>query len=293
MIQRGVFWFGWVLVAVAAGWLTSRVLLMMEPLPEPQITHSSPPAVFHWPQNLSRVWVAPQRSATPRAVQPSRLPVTVMGAFLSPLPGRSVVVLGYRSQLLTMSEGDELDQGIVLLEIQADQLIFDHRGRTEAVRWQLEESTLSPAQRLDRGDAPASQARRSQRSVVEPVNRSTQPEPPVEEFHLGTRALEDTFGPEFRRSLVQDPLQLMRYVMVAPRQSEGQLQGYELRPGQDASLFERLGLQAGDLVVAVDGVAVTDTAGMMSLHGRLAQAERLEVDIVRDDRPYRFRLDME
>jgi general secretion pathway protein C len=206
----------------------------------------------------------------------------VQGVFLSDQAGRSVVLLKYRNKDRTLSVGDELESGIRLVEIRANALVFNRNGQLEQVPLRLDDK---PARQ--QGRAEQQRAADTRQAVQQPEQSSL-----VQE-RVGTRVLEDTFGADFRSSLLRDPLQLMRYITLAPHNEGGQLQGFRINPGSDASLFNALGLQPGDLVVSVDGAPVSDTAQMMALTTRLQSASAVDVELLRGNERLIISLEME
>lgn len=60
--------------------------------------------------------------------------------------------------------------------------------------------------------------------------------------------------------------------------------GFRLRPGRDAVRFTRLGFQANDVVLAVNGRPVEDAADVMAVFRDMEPGERLAVRIRRDGR---------
>ena len=305
---------GWFLVAPVLAGFVWVLLEAFAPVPQgaAPVTQHSPPALV-WVSDLDRHWQPAAQAPVveaPRSIEPSRLRVEVQGGVFSSQPGRSVVLLRYRNQNLTLSEGDELEEGLRLTEIQADALIFSRGGQLERVEFELDQE-VPPSQRLtslldqEANEQPqrrSRQATRPSRAASRDTSseRSQAPESTADaaqairhQERVGTRPLEETFGPDFRESLVRDPLQLMRHITLSPHNEGGQLQGFRIRPGSDPALFNSLGLQAGDLVVAVDGQAVSDTSAMMQLHGQLASARSLDVEILRDGERLLFSLEME
>lgn len=301
---------GWLLVApVLAGfiWVLLETLAPLPQATQEQSAASAQPVV--WVSQLDRFW-QPQAASEPveeiiTRIEPSRLRVSIQGVLYSSRPSRSVVMLRYRNQDFTLSEGDELEEGVALAEIRQDALIFNREGRLERIDLELSEAEtpanrsrlLDQEGRSSRSTASASRSRRSPQPIedIEPNQSSSAAEPREISHHerVGTGALEEAFGPDFRESLVRDPLQLMRHITLSPHNEEGRLQGFRIRPGSDAALFNSLGLEAGDLVVAVDGTSVSDTTAMMQLHGQLATATSLDVEILRDGERLLFSLEME
>ncbi|SFC05839.1 type II secretion system protein C [Marinospirillum celere] len=300
---------GWLLLAPVLAAFIWTLMETLAPLPQDTSTSSrtSGPEVL-WITNLDDYWQPAQEQQPLEEVQPverSRLRVDVQGVLFSSRPERSLVLLKYRNQDRTLSIGDQLEEGVTLAEIHQDALIFNRNGRLERVDWQLaqEDRQSRRSSLLDQGEATTSSRRspegRSQANQRAATGNSEASDAAVESQQIsrqetvGIRPLEETFGPDFRESLVRDPLQLMRHITVSPHNEGGQLQGFRIRPGSDPALFESLGLEAGDLVVSVDGVPVSDTAAMMNLHGQLATARSLDVEILRDGERLLFSLEME
>ena len=302
---------GWLLLApVLAGFIWT---LLQALYPQPQQAETQRPTAqleVLWINDLGDYWQpAAAREPEPQltqTIEPSRLRVDIQGVLFSSVPGRSVVLLKYRNQDMTLSEGDELEEGVKLQEIRRDALIFNRQGQLESVALELSEeesrqvdrhllnseetATRSASRSPTRGRTR--EARQAERSSQESQAAAASQDIAHQE-RVGTQALEETFGPDFRESLVRDPLQLMRYITLSPHNEGGQLQGFRIRPGSDPALFNSLGLEAGDLVVTVEGTPVSDTSAMMQLHGQLATARSLDVEILREGERLLFSLEME
>lgn len=290
-VLRGLQPVGWLLLPLVLASLFWSGVQWLDPQPQTPVTAANKPIQVLWINQLERYWQQPDQVAAPvRPVAPiSRLAVQIQGVFLSDQVGRSVVLLKYRNKDRTLSAGDELDAGIRLVEIRSDALVFDRNGQLEQVPLQLADQPvrqqgISAQQRTaDLSDA---------RQTAPQPRTSPQPQTSRQE-RVGTRVLEDAFGADFRTNLLRDPLQLMRYITLAPHHDAGQLQGFRLNPGSDASLFNSLGLQAGDLLVSVDGVPVSDTAQMMALTTRLQSASAVDLELLRGNERLIFSLEME
>ena len=287
LLKKLGFWLGWLFLAMALASLVWSFLLWRYPLPVAEKSTPTNPVASRAIvlKGLEKYWLvgeqkAPQSVETNEPIQVSRLAVKVQGILFSNQAERSVVMLSYRNKDLTLSSGDELETGILLVKIKQDALVFDRNGQLEQVLLDLDKTAQLDRPLEEKLSKPASA-------------KSNELPSQVTEQRVGSRVLEATFGPEFRQSLVQDPLQLMSYISVSPSSKEGQLQGFVLQPGSKPELFTHFGLQAGDLLVAVDGDLVSDTSAMMDLHSRLATAEGLDIDLMRGDERLRIRIEME
>lgn len=71
-----------------------------------------------------------------------------------------------------------------------------------------------------------------------------------------------------RQLLAQDPAAANEMMRPQPVFAGGQLRGYRVYPGRNRAQFARLGLQPGDLVIAVNGAELTDpNRGLEVLRG--------------------------
>lgn len=74
---------------------------------------------------------------------------------------------------------------------------------------------------------------------------------------------------------------LAEIVRPMPVRVDGQLRGYRVYPGRDRQRFAALGLRAGDLVTAVDGVALDNAEAGPAALQRLMGAEQVTLTIER------------
>lgn len=282
---------GWLVLPVALASLVWAIILWRYPVEQPlapQPIRAKPQVA--WPHNLAKFWVSTtqaeleQEATTNASIPLTSLPIQVQGVLFSSQIKRSVVLLSYKNKQLTLSLGDELDTDIFLALIEPDALIFSNQGQLEKLVLHLEHANLNL-------DASAADSNTANIASSRTPNNSTNNT--LETQRLSSRILEDTFGPQFKQQLLSDPLQLMSYITLQPRNQNGKLEGFVLQAGAKPELFQQLGLVAGDLLVAVDGIAVSDTAALMQLTANLAQAEAVAVDIKRGTKLLRLSLEME
>lgn len=279
---------GWFTLAFCLAWASWAVITWLYPA-QPYVakTTSAPAAKALWATSLNNYFISQEEVAEEisptQEVEKSRLPISVQGVLFSNLTNRSVVLLKYKNKFLTLVEGDELDTNILLVKITNQALIFNNRGQLEEVSLQLEGETLNLFE-----TETASEDKKPATSSTSTISRE-----PVSEERLGTRALEDTFGADFKENLLKDPLQLMSYITLIPVNEEGKLKGFRLQPGVKPELFNHFELEANDLLLAVDGIEVSNTQQMMQLTSKLAEATSVSLDIQRGEEVIRKYLDME
>lgn len=57
----------------------------------------------------------------------------------------------------------------------------------------------------------------------------------------------------------------------------GKMAGFTLSPGRDADKFKALGLQTGDVVIAVNGWPMSDSAQILEMYNNLGSSATLQV----------------
>ena len=127
--------------------------------------------------------------------------------------------------------GDPLPGGAELREIHADRIILSRAGRHETLRLPQEDA-IDVAPR-----AP----------TTAPVPAGAAPDP--------TEILRG-----HRETLRSNPQSLIGLVRPMPVQENGQLVGFRLLPGSEPGFLNQLGLRAGDIVTAINGMALNDPA---------------------------------
>jgi type II secretion system protein C len=87
----------------------------------------------------------------------------------------------------------------------------------------------------------------------------------------------------YHTRLFQNPLSLLGKVKVETVDSNGN-RHYRVFPGSDPKAFADFGLKAGDTVVGVNGIALTDKKAIPKLFGALTSASHIAVTLQRDGR---------
>jgi general secretion pathway protein C len=79
-----------------------------------------------------------------------------------------------------------------------------------------------------------------------------------------------------------DPARLMSEGALRPRMQGLRLNGFTIGDGADAGLLNGTGLRPGDVILAVNGVALDSPARLAALRGQLASAASAEIRFERD-----------
>lgn len=86
----------------------------------------------------------------------------------------------------------------------------------------------------------------------------------------------------YRDALATNPQSLAGLAQAEPVQENGKFMGYRLQPGSDPMLFSGLGLEAGDIVTAVNGITLDNPARAFEIMQNLTTANQVQVVVNRN-----------
>lgn len=264
-----------VLIVVAMGYACSIFMWQwFTPAPEVGVggAESDPKAVVNKPyarygQKTANLHVFGQPEAPKPIIIPqkqenapkTRLNLTLKGVLAHSDQNYAFALIGQGSgPQKVYGVGDKLPGNAELLEVLKDRVIIEYQQREETLFLEKRQS-VNIANRPARVNAPM----------------------PLTAVPLNTMKRQ-SFSPErasqVRRDLIANPSKVFNMVAIKPyRNSVGNVVGYQLSPKGDAGLFREAGLEAGDVVMSVNGISVTDTQGL----NRLAGESSYDVTILR------------
>lgn len=166
-----------------------------------------------------------------------------------------------------------LPGGAILKEIYTDRIILQHNGRLETLR--LPTNNIANTQ-------SSSNNRRSNRSNQRTKNNSLRSSRSssgnvTRVSSAGTAVLKS-----YRDKLLNDPQSVMNTVRAEPFRQAGRLKGYRIFPGRDKSLFGQLGLEPGDVVTSVNGIALDSPLKGLEVMQNITDASEVNVDVLRN-----------
>jgi general secretion pathway protein C len=85
--------------------------------------------------------------------------------------------------------------------------------------------------------------------------------------------------------VVKTAARLAEIIRVAPEHYNGSLVGYRLSPGARLKDFVNLGFEEGDIVTAVDGIALNDMANLPKLYSLMDGASEVSFSLLRNGAP--------
>jgi general secretion pathway protein C len=186
----------------------------------------------------------------------TRLNLTLHGIVNTGEPGTSFAIIADSSKTEKHYRIDDaIPGGATLKEIHTDRVILQRAGRFETLRLPVESATTSSPEK----------------SGATKSSNSYQPR---------STALSRQIK-QYRDRIMKNPLEAWKMVEVQPVSEGGKLTGYRVNPKRDQRLFRQAGLQQGDVVTQVNGIALDDPAKIGQVISQLSNARRLELQIMR------------
>ena len=208
----------------------------------------------------------------PAALQ--KLDVTLIGVMLSSKPQNSYISIREKGKTRVLKSGAEIQDGVVVKAIQPRAFVASD-GSAERVFY------LIPADQLKASDREAGmpQEMRKPRSASFTEGK--------EAAAISYEVDEETKLKlaEYRVKIQEDPLSLIDLVRVSPVQRNGELYGYRLLHGKDRKLLKSVGLRAGDIMLNVNDIPITDPAQLSEVIESLASGNMINLRIERGGKP--------
>ena len=95
----------------------------------------------------------------------------------------------------------------------------------------------------------------------------------------------DDGGGSLREVISENASRLTDIMRVTPHVEEGQVVGFRINPGRDRETFEKLGLQAGDVVTDINGTVLDDPSRGLQVFEALGEATMANVTVLRNGVP--------
>jgi len=206
--------------------------------------------------------------AAPIKAPETRLKLFLNGVFSSDTPGGSMAIIAEQGKKdMTYFKGDRIPGNASLHEIYQDRVILSRGGKLE---------TLS----LKRPEAKISIVKGKASSVEDPAPPTEAPQSGQENMPEETQELQ-----QIREQLASSPREVLKDLRLTPveTQTKGELLGYRLEFA-DGKLLKELGLQAQDIITAVNGIPVTSTQTLMDMMNDTQSLQELNLSILREGR---------
>ncbi len=192
---------------------------------------------------------------------------SLKGVLSDPDTSRSFAILapqGQREKLYRV--GDSLPGNVRLDQILADQVILARDGKLETLR-------LKRAQAGTPRATPAAGLPR------------TSPDTSL--------AVDGGVARIDREGWANDPERFMEVITASPVMQDGALYGLEVHPARNLREFEAAGLQAGDVIIAVEGTPVAEINDYRDILQELGDASTVSVSLERNGEPLNITITMD
>ncbi len=197
---------------------------------------------------------APQTQDAPD----TRLNLVLKGVLSTdPMSKASVIIsLGKNGKEDMYSIGDQVASA-TLKEIYADRVILQRSGQLETLR------------------------------MPDEFNDDFITSLPDSELPDGGDAQIDTSSPgaalsDIREEILKSPTSFGKYAIPVPYKENGRIVGYRLTPQGDRTLFDVVGLDPNDIIVAVNGVQLDDPAEGLKALRELQSASQVNITVLRN-----------
>lgn len=160
--------------------------------------------------------------------------------------------------------GASLPGNATLEQVFGDRVILSRQGRFEMLRL--------PREQVDEAAVQRGAQRPSVAGIV-----SADSQAPVDAGLAADLASR-------RDNWLENPNRFMEAVRIRPVMEQGSIKGFSIAPRRDAALFRQAGLRPGDVVTAINGVAVGSIDDPQALAGQLSQASQVTLEVEREGR---------
>ena len=194
------------------------------------------------------------RDGIEQNAQETRLALTLTGIVASTEDGTGSAVIksGAAEQVYAVGDALPASGQVVLVKVMPQQVVIDNNGTYELIK-------------LYEGPG-----------IAIPTRAAWQPS------QKATAAEQTALASQYRRQLYDSPESLASVVSVSPVREGDRVVGYRIAPGADRVAFDTFGFQSGDIVTAVNGLALSDASNTVKLYQTMKDATQASFDIERD-----------
>lgn len=186
-------------------------------------------------------------------------------------PSEAIIASGNNLEQHTYAIGASLPGGAIVRDIFPDRVVIAHDGRLESLPLpRAGTSIIAAHMQFDSGNAALNTG-----YTPRPVNRGVY------------------FPSRLRQQIEQHPQNLSNFMRIRPYAANGKLVGYQVYPGRQPALFQRAGLEPGDIITRVDGIPLDNNADTMRALAKLRNARgNLQIVVRRQGRPVQITLNI-
>jgi general secretion pathway protein C len=196
------------------------------------------------------------------------LKLTLRGVFAASTPEKAMALIAdARGEEKVYKKTDTIFSGVTLYEIYPDKVILERSGSFETLNLPRDESSLH---------AGAIRHPRTSIRTTRPTIQPTRSDIVRTRTIRAGKRLE-----ELKTQLTENPAEFMQNVRIEPVYDDGQQMKGIRFTHKDRQVMRALGLRPGDVIVEINGQAVTPSA-MTELFGQLSSLTELKLGIERN-----------
>jgi general secretion pathway protein C len=193
----------------------------------------------------------PKTSAAPAAPE-TRLNLTLRGVYATDDEDSMAIIASGANNEKFYHVGDSVMGGTKLKAVYVDRVLLERNNQLETLR-------------LPKG-----------KDVGMQITRSPKPSTIEGNPEAGAKLS------QLRKDVLKNPEKLGKMVRATPTNENGRFVGYRLSPRGDKALFSELGLQAGDIVTAVNNIQIDRPEKGLNALQNLINAEEITVTLLRN-----------
>lgn len=284
------------LLIVLLLWLLTRHLWLAldwnAPLPSADPVAVAEPAQAAPPPSLANwhLFGNAQLPSDPRTLAnapETTLPIDLRGVLAGDNPKQGRAIIADDSGERSVWVGREVAPGVVLDAVYPDRVALSRGGAIEVLKLRAPQAAGGAS------SAPvptAARATQGATAMAAPNGSMATPSAPIDRTMFGqvTAPVQPMQGVDMekvKQQLGVDPATLANQITPLPVMENGKFVGVRLNGGQAATVLQKLGLQADDVVTAINGIPVTDPSRIGAAVGSLSQSSHVEVAVRRNGKP--------
>lgn len=193
------------------------------------------------------------------------LNVRLVGLVASAQPERSAAIIEQGGNQRTYIIGERISGSRASVEhILPDRVLLDNGGRREVLYIEGRDGSEAQLRVMSARPSPTEegQPRRSNQPIRVNASANQQVRQAVE-------------------SVRDDPTAILEVMNISPIRDGQQITGYRLSPRGNNELFDALGLQSGDVALAINGYDLTDPAQALAAMNEIQEASRAIIQVRR------------
>lgn len=184
----------------------------------------------------------------------TRLKLSLLGTIKTGKVG--VAILGNGGNTLVVSEGEQVINGVELVEVAADYVILLHRGKHERLAMEDRVAGLVTEE--------------SDKNAVGAAGG------------LSLSSAEQQRMKKINNEIRENPMRMANYVRFKGVKKNDVWVGIEVAPRKEHKIFEAMGLKPGDLIKSINGTQVQELADAPTLWNRYLQESRFDLQVERN-----------